>query len=83
MVTLGSNGLMQIGNFHFLEPLLPETFFSSHFEMQPKIGWYRLPTHERDAHKKFFPMITSYFKNEISTIREQMVPLVSNRLPHS
>ena len=37
-----------------LNPLLPETFFSSHFEMKPKIGCYRLPTHRSDAPRKFF-----------------------------
>ena len=33
MVPLGNNGLMQFGNFRFLNSLLPETFFSLHFQM--------------------------------------------------
>ena len=29
-------------------------FFSSFFETYPNIGSFRLPTHRRDAHRKFF-----------------------------
>ena len=29
------------------------------------IGFYRLPTHRRDAHMEFFSMIPSYFKMEV------------------
>ena len=35
-------------------PLLQEFFFPSVFEIWPKIGCYRLPTHRRGAHTNFF-----------------------------
>ena len=35
-------------------PLPPGFFFSSFFGTYPKIGSFRLPTHSRDAHRKFF-----------------------------
>ena len=35
-------------------PLQPKTFFPSIFEIEPKRGSYRLPTHRRDAHRNFF-----------------------------
>ena len=36
-----------------LNPLPPEFFFSSFFGTSRKIGSFRLPTHSRDAHRKF------------------------------
>ena len=38
----------------FFNPLMPETFMPSNFEMYPKIGSHRLPTHRRGADRKFF-----------------------------
>ena len=38
-----------------LNPLLPELFFQSIFETLPKTGSFRLPTHRRGTHRKFFP----------------------------
>ena len=38
----------------YLNPLLPETFFQSNFEIQPKIDSHRLPTHRRGAYRNFF-----------------------------
>ena len=35
-------------------PLPPEFFFLLFFGTYPKIGSFRLPTHSRDAHRKFF-----------------------------
>ena len=35
-------------------PLLHAFFFSSVFEIWPKIGCYRLPTHRSGAHRKLF-----------------------------
>ena len=35
-------------------PLLQEFFFSSVFEIKCKIGCYRLLTHRRGTHRKFF-----------------------------
>ena len=64
-------------------PLQPETFFSSHFEIKPTIGSYSLPTHKRDANIFFFSMVPSFFKNEILTIWEEMVPLGSNGLKYN
>ena len=49
-------------------PLMPETFMPSNFEMYPKIGSHRPPTHRRGAHRKFFS-IPSFFQNEILIIR--------------
>ena len=37
-----------------VNPLWTEFFFSSFFGTWPKIGSFRLPTHWRDAHRKFF-----------------------------
>ena len=40
---------------HSINPLPPELFFfSSFFGTKPKIDSFRLPTHSRDAHRKFF-----------------------------
>ena len=44
---------------------LPETFFRSNFEIKPKTGPYRLPTHRCGAPRIFFFMILPFFKNEI------------------
>ena len=38
-----------------INPLLPETFFPIKFGDIAKTGFYRLLTHRRDAHRKFFP----------------------------
>ena len=40
-------------NYKF-NPLWTKLFFSSFFGTYPKIGSFRLPTHMRYAHKKFF-----------------------------
>ena len=49
------NRVKQICEFSFyFKTLLPELFFSSFFGIYPKIGSFRLPTHSRDAHRKFF-----------------------------
>ena len=45
----------------------------------PKIGSFRLPAHSRDAHRNFFDD-PYFFRNEILTIWEQIVPLGSNGL---
>ena len=61
---------------------MPETFFSSNFEISPKIDYYCLLTHRResrDALRRFFDD-SSFCKNEVLTIREQMVSLASNGL---
>ena len=50
LCALGSKGLYKFVNFHFLWPLLPEFFLSSFFGT----GSFSLPTHSRDAHRKFF-----------------------------
>ena len=42
---------------------------------QPIIGSFRLPTHSRDAHRKFFLMIPSYFKIKILAIQDEFVLL--------
>ena len=52
IVTLVKQLLRFIG--HSLNPLVPEFCFPLIFEIQPKSGSYRLPTHKRDAHRKFF-----------------------------
>ena len=39
----------------YIYSLLPEAIFPLNFEIKPKIGPYRLPTHRRGAHRKFFP----------------------------
>ena len=54
-------------HIYHINPLLPETFFSSILRYSLKMGSYRLPTHRRDTRRKFFSMIPSYFKNEILT----------------
>ena len=41
-----------------------EFYFTSIFEIYPKIGSYRLATHRRGAHRKIF-LIPSYFRIEI------------------
>ena len=41
-------------NRNYINPLMPETFFPSNFEIQPKIGSHRLPTHRHGAHRIFF-----------------------------
>ena len=41
-------------DINFINPLQPEIYFSSIFEILPKTGSYRLPTHSRDAHRNFF-----------------------------
>ena len=43
-------------------PLMPETFMPSNFEMQPKIGSHRLPTHRRSY--EFFFLIPSFLKTK-------------------
>ena len=57
---------MKFKNFN----LLPELFFPWIFERNFKIGSYRVPTHRRSAHKKFFddPFL---FEIEIFVIRAQ------------
>ena len=57
----------------FINPLLTEFFFSSFFGTYPNIGSFRLPTHSRDGHRKIFLMIPSFFKIEISAIRDEFV----------
>ena len=37
-----------------INPLVPEFCFPLIFEIYPKSGSYRPPTHRRDAHRKFF-----------------------------
>ena len=37
-----------------VNPLFHEFSLTSVFKIQPKIGSFRLPTHSRDAHRKFF-----------------------------
>ena len=40
--------------FSFLfNPLFHEFYFTSVFKIKPKIGSFCLPTHSRDAHRKF------------------------------
>ena len=50
--------------FIFFIPLLPEFCFPLTFEILPKSGSYRLPTHRHDAHRKFFDD-PFFFKNGI------------------
>ena len=45
--------------------LLNEFCFLYIFEMLPRTGFYRLPTHIRSAHRKLFSMNPSYFKIKI------------------
>ena len=45
-----------------LNPLVPETFFPSNFEIELKISSHRLPTHRRGGHRKFFPWSRLSFK---------------------
>ena len=54
--------------------------FSSVLERPPKIGFYRLPTHRRGAHRNFFP---SYFKIEILAVRDDIVTLGHKGLTHA
>ena len=35
-------------------PITAQDLFPPVLEIQPEIGSYRLPTHRRDAHRKFF-----------------------------
>ena len=49
----------------WLNPLFREFYFTSIFEIQPKIGPYRLPTHRHGAYSNFFSIILSYFRIEI------------------
>ena len=51
----------QIKSFN---PLLPEIFFLSNFEILPKIGSHRLPTHRRGAHRNFFLDPFFFFKTK-------------------
>ena len=44
-----------------LNPLVPETFFPSNFEIELKISSHRLPTHRRGGHRKFFPWSRLFF----------------------
>ena len=37
-----------------INPFHPELFFRRFFGTEPKIGSFRLPTHSRDSHRKFF-----------------------------
>ena len=37
-----------------INPLLPEAFFPSNIEIQPKMDSYRLPTPRRGTSRKFF-----------------------------
>ena len=37
-----------------IKPLNTWIIFSSFFEIQPEIGYHRLPTHRSGAHRKFF-----------------------------
>ena len=46
-----------------LNPLIPETFMPSNFEMQPKIGSHRLPTHRRGVHRPPYPSF--FFKRNL------------------
>ena len=50
-------------------------FFVGFKTYRPKIGCYRLPTHRRIAHRKFF-IITSYFKIEILVFTYTIVTYV-------
>ena len=43
------------GFYPFLNHLFQEFYFTSIFEILPKIGSYRLPTHRRGAYRKIFP----------------------------
>ena len=40
--------------FFMINPFVPEFFFPSFFVTWLRIGSFRLPTHSRDAHRKFF-----------------------------
>ena len=42
--------------------LLHEFCFTTVFEIEPKIAFYRLQTHRRGAHRNFFRCSPSYFK---------------------
>ena len=47
-----------------VNPLVPEFSFPLIFEIQPKSGSYRLPTHMPDAHRKFFRWSLLFFKSK-------------------
>ena len=57
-----------------VNPLQPKTFFSSVFEIKPKIGSYRLLTHRRDGHLNFFPWSLLFLNQNFNNgyIRSQM-----------
>ena len=51
-----------------VNPLMPETFMPSNFEMKPKIGSHRLPTHRRGAHRIFFLILFFLKRNFDNTV---------------
>ena len=65
--------------FSCLKPLLPEALFEPNFEIYPKIGFNRLQTHRRGAHRKFL-MIPSYFRFEILAMRTYLCTLCNKVL---
>ena len=53
--TMGTKRLREHFYPLLINSLLPEPFFPSNIELQPKVGSHRLPTHRRCACRKFFP----------------------------
>ena len=56
--------LLNVFQYFCLNPFVPGFFFSSFFVTYLKIGSFRLPTHRRDAHRKFLLRIPSLIKIE-------------------
>ena len=63
--------------------LLHEFFFSLVFETQPRIGFYRVPTHRRVPHRKFIFIIPSYFKIEILNLPYTIVTEMQQKVNHN
>ena len=62
----------------FLTVILPNSLFPRFSGHSQKIGFFCLPTHRRDAHRKFFLMIPS--KTKIFNKRRYMATLEGLRL---
>ena len=63
---IGVKGLIQLGNSHFLQPFMDQIRFFVVFRDITKIGYFRLPTHRRDAHRmlSYITFIIMYHVNK-------------------
>ena len=46
-ISFSFSWILKVSKSIFINPLLPETFFPSNLEIEPKISSHRLPTHRQ------------------------------------